>query len=87
MISTFYHGTVLNQVKIVQPSVYHEQRGSISTTYHSDYYDRILPAEDRNKGLHLNMIDILNQKKVFLEDCTMMIKLGNLLVVYMEKFI
>ena len=47
----FYHGTVLNQVKVVQPSVYHEARGSISTTYHSDYYDRILPAADRNKGL------------------------------------
>jgi dTDP-4-dehydrorhamnose 3,5-epimerase len=47
----FYNGIVLNQVKIVQPSVYHESRGSISTTYHSDYYDRILPAKDRNKGL------------------------------------
>jgi dTDP-4-dehydrorhamnose 3,5-epimerase len=47
----FYNGAVLNQVKIVQPSVYHESRGSISTTYHADYYDRILPAEDRNKGL------------------------------------
>ena len=48
----FYHGTILNQVKVVQPSIYHEARGSISTTYHSDYYDRILPAEDRNKGLN-----------------------------------
>lgn len=47
----FYHGTVLNQVKIIQPSVYYESRGSISTTYHSDYYDRILPAADRNDGL------------------------------------
>ena len=47
----FYHGSILNEVKVVQPSVYHEQRGSISTTYHSDYYDRILPANDRNNGL------------------------------------
>ena len=47
----FYHGTILNQVKVVQPSIYHESRGSISTTYHSDYYDRILPAADRNEGL------------------------------------
>ena len=47
----FYHGSTLNEVKVVQPSVYHEQRGSISTTYHSDYYDRILPANDRNNGL------------------------------------
>ena len=47
----FYHGSTLNEVKVVQPSVYHEQRGSISTIYHSDYYDRILPANDRNNGL------------------------------------
>ena len=38
----FYHGSKLNEVKVIQPSVYYEQRGSISTTYHSDYYDRIL---------------------------------------------
>jgi dTDP-4-dehydrorhamnose 3,5-epimerase len=50
----FYHGTVLNQVKIIQPSTYYESRGSISTTYHSDYYDRILPATDRNDGLKFN---------------------------------
>lgn len=25
--------------------------GPISTTYHSDYYDRLLPASDRNNGL------------------------------------
>ena len=47
----FYHGSKLNEVKVIQPSVYYEQRGSISTTYHSDYYDRILPAEERTKGL------------------------------------
>jgi dTDP-4-dehydrorhamnose 3,5-epimerase len=47
----FYHGSTLNEVKVIQPSVYYEQRGSISTTYHSDYYDRILPAEERNAGL------------------------------------
>ena len=44
----FYHGTTLPQVKVIQPSVYYEQRGSISTTYHSEYYDRILPAGERN---------------------------------------
>ena len=38
-------------VKIVQPSVYHEQRGEISTLYHSDYYDRLLPVEEREKGV------------------------------------
>lgn len=47
----FYNGSVLPEVKIVQPSIYHEYRGSISTTYHSDYYDRLLPASERNKGL------------------------------------
>ena len=47
----FYHGSVLNQVKIIQPSTQHESRGSTSTTYHTDYYDRILPAVDRNSGL------------------------------------
>ena len=47
----FYHGSTLNEVKVIQPSVYYEQRGSISTKYHSDYYDRILPAEERNAGL------------------------------------
>jgi dTDP-4-dehydrorhamnose 3,5-epimerase len=47
----FYHGTTLPQVKVIQPSVYYEQRGSISTTYHSEYYDRILPAGERNDGL------------------------------------
>jgi len=38
-------------VKIVQPSVYHEQRGEISTLYHSDYYDRLLPVDEREKGV------------------------------------
>lgn len=47
----FYNGSVLPEVKIVQPSVYHEYRGSISTTYHKEYYDRILPANERNDGL------------------------------------
>jgi len=47
----YYNGTILHELKIVQPSVYHEYRGSISTTYHSDYYDRLLPAKERNDGL------------------------------------
>ena len=38
-------------VKIVQPSVYHEMRGEISTTYHSDYYDRLIPTSEREKGV------------------------------------
>ena len=44
----YYNGSVLNEVKVVQPSTYYEFRGSISTTYHSDYYDRLLPANERN---------------------------------------
>lgn len=47
----YYNGSVLPEVKIVQPSTYYEYRGSISTTYHSDYYDRLLPAAERNNGL------------------------------------
>jgi len=47
----YYNGSVLNEVKVVQPSTYYEFRGSISTTYHSDYYDRLLPANERNEGL------------------------------------
>ena len=50
----FYNGTILPQVKIVQPSIYHEYRGSITTTYHSDFYDKLLPANDRNEGLKFN---------------------------------
>ena len=47
----YYNGSTLSEVKIIQPSIYHEYRGSISTTYHSDYYDRLLPANERNEGL------------------------------------
>ena len=50
----FYNGTKLPQVKVVQPSIYHEYRGMITTTYHSDYYDKLLPAGERNKGLKFN---------------------------------
>jgi|TARA_B110000211_G_C14080887_1_gene554456 dTDP-4-dehydrorhamnose 3,5-epimerase len=50
----FYNGSILPQVKIVQPSIYHEYRGSITTTYHSDFYDKLLPANDRNEGLKFN---------------------------------
>lgn len=39
----FHHGTILPKVKVIHPSIYHEVRGSISTTYHSDYYDQLLP--------------------------------------------
>ena len=50
----FYNGSILPQVKVIQPSIYHEYRGMITTTYHSDYYDRLLPANDRNEGLKFN---------------------------------
>ena len=38
-------------VKIIQPSVYHELRGEISTLYHKDYYDRLLPVSLRETGV------------------------------------
>lgn len=47
----YYNGSVLPEVKIIQPSVYHEYRGSISTIYHEEYYDRLIPAGDRNNGV------------------------------------
>ena len=50
----FYNGSILPQVKVVQPSIYHEYRGMITTTYHSDYYDKLLPAGERNQGLKFN---------------------------------
>ena len=47
MISTFIHQKFLLWSKIIQPSVYHEHRGEISTTYHSDYYDRLIPIKEK----------------------------------------
>ena len=48
----FYSSEILTGgVKIVQPSVYHEPRGEISTIYHSDYYDRLLPVQERQDGV------------------------------------
>ena len=48
----FYSSEILSGgVKIIQPSVYHEQRGEISTTYHSEYYDRLIPLKEREKGV------------------------------------
>tara|TARA_A200000159_G_C7255195_1_gene310611 strand:- start:295 stop:891 length:597 start_codon:yes stop_codon:yes gene_type:complete len=47
-----YNSKVLTGgVKIIQPAVYHELRGEISTLYHSDYYDRMLPVKEREKGV------------------------------------
>ena len=38
-------------IKIIQPSIYHELRGEISTIYHSDYYDRMIPINEQEKGV------------------------------------
>jgi dTDP-4-dehydrorhamnose 3,5-epimerase len=47
-----YNSKVLTGgVKIIQPAVYHELRGEISTLYHSDYYDRLLPTSERENGV------------------------------------
>ena len=75
-------------VKIIQPSVYHEQRGEISTTYHSDYYDRLNTCRRKGKRVfNLNMIDTQNQMKVYLEVYIMMIRLGKWYLVYQERYI
>ena len=74
-------------VKIIQPSVYHEQRGEISTTYHSDYYDRLIPVEEREKEYNLSMIGTQNQRKVYLGVYIGMIRLGKWYLVCMERYI
>jgi len=49
----FYYtrGKILPEIKIIKPSTNHEYRGTISTIYHSDYYDRMLPANEVKDGL------------------------------------
>lgn len=47
----YYNSTVLPEVKIVQPSVYYDYRGSIQTLYHGDYYDKLLPSSERADGV------------------------------------
>tara|TARA_B100001939_G_scaffold193466_1_gene166336 strand:+ start:4659 stop:5222 length:564 start_codon:yes stop_codon:yes gene_type:complete len=49
----FYYsrGKVLPEVRIIKPSINHEYRGTISTLYHSDYYDRLLPSNLVADGL------------------------------------
>jgi dTDP-4-dehydrorhamnose 3,5-epimerase len=47
----YYTSQVLPELRIIQPSVWYEYRGSISTTYHSDYYDRLIPSADRASGV------------------------------------
>jgi len=83
----FYNGSVLPQVKIVQPSIYHEISGSITTTYHSDYYDRLLPAAERNEGLSFKHDRYSKSKKVFFEDYIGMKKLGKWFRVHTVEFI
>jgi len=38
-------GKVLTDVKIISNSVYHEFRGSIWTTFHTDYFPKVLPTD------------------------------------------
>ena len=47
----FYTSKVLPGVTVINPSVYYESRGEISTTYHSDYYDSLIPLEERERGV------------------------------------
>jgi len=47
----YSNGQILPEIKIIKPSVYHEYRGSISTLYHSEYYDRLLPPSESVSGL------------------------------------
>ena len=43
----YYNSNILPEVKIIQPSSYYDYRGNIQTLYHSEYYDKLLPASER----------------------------------------
>lgn len=47
----YYVSQTLPEVKIIQPSTYHEYRGDITTLYHKDYYDRLIPSAERAGGV------------------------------------
>jgi len=47
----YYRGQTLPELRIVQPSVWHESRGTISTLYHEEYYDRLIPSSERASGV------------------------------------
>jgi dTDP-4-dehydrorhamnose 3,5-epimerase len=58
----FYNGSILPDIKVVQPPSQYYFRGSKGTIYHTDYYDRILPAQERNDGLKFRHDIIFNAK-------------------------
>ena len=47
----YYTTSVLPELRIVQPSVYHDYRGNIQTLYHGEYYDKLIPAAERSDGV------------------------------------
>ena len=47
----YYASKTLPEVRIIQPPTYHEYRGDITTLYHSEYYDRLIPSADRASGV------------------------------------
>jgi dTDP-4-dehydrorhamnose 3,5-epimerase len=47
----YYVSETLPEIKIIESPSYHEYRGEITTLYHSDYYDRLLPSAERVSGV------------------------------------
>lgn len=47
----YYNGSTINEVKIIESPKYQTYRKDVNTTYHSKYYDKLLPVSERNDGL------------------------------------
>jgi dTDP-4-dehydrorhamnose 3,5-epimerase-like enzyme len=47
----FYNGKILTNLTLVETPIDYDYRHEISTKYHSTYIDRILPVDEKLKGL------------------------------------
>lgn len=48
---SFHKGTKLEEVTVINPSIYFEYRGEICTLYHSDFYDHLIPKGQKEEGV------------------------------------
>lgn len=56
----FYNGSVLSNLTLVESPIDYDYRHEINTRYHSTYIDRILPTEEKLKGLRFLQDRIYN---------------------------
>lgn len=47
----FYNGSKINEIKIIETPINHDYRSDVSTVFHSTYFNRILPINERLNGL------------------------------------